>query len=44
MRGAAGRDRAFPRLQRREFDYDSYRILTRLLRDSRYRTQPLPPA
>jgi len=33
-----------PRLQRREFDYDSYRILTRLLRDSRYRTQPLPAA
>jgi DNA polymerase-3 subunit epsilon len=32
-----------PRLQRREFDYDSYRILTRLLRESRFRTQPLPP-
>ena len=33
-----------PRLQRREFDYDSYRILTRLLRDARFRAQPLPPA
>jgi DNA polymerase-3 subunit epsilon len=33
-----------PRLHYREFDYDSYRILTRLLRDARYRAQPLPPA
>jgi len=33
-----------PRLQRREFDLDSYRILTRLLRDSRYRPQPLRDA
>jgi DNA polymerase III subunit epsilon len=30
-----------PRIQRREFDLDSFRILTRLLRDSRYQARPL---
>ena len=31
-----------PASQRREFDYDSFRILTRLLADARFRAQPLP--
>jgi len=31
-----------PPLQYREFDYHSFRMLTRLLADSRYRAQPLP--
>ena len=30
------------RARRREFDLDDYRILTRLLRQARYRVQPLP--
>jgi len=33
---------ASARARRREFEYDDYRILTRLLRDSGLRTQPLP--
>jgi DNA polymerase-3 subunit epsilon len=33
---------ASARARRREFEYDDYRILTRLLRDSKLPTQPLP--
>jgi hypothetical protein len=31
------------RARRREFEYDDYRILTRLLGEAGLRTQPLPP-
>jgi DNA polymerase-3 subunit epsilon len=42
--GAADFQRVTQRARRSGFDLDSYRILTRLLREPRYRPMPLPPA